>query len=346
MLGIRRPAAAGRGRGVTAWVLCAVTSAAAGALVAGVATTGEAPAEVAAPATTAGSVPVRLEPFDDARQVTLAVSTQQRPAPRSGASGVVTASRCSPGTWVASGDALVDVAGRPVVALATSTPLWRPLSVSTPGPDLDAVRAETARLAGRAVPLPPGEALSALAARLHVPVTDPLPVDHVAWLPERRVRATACPAAVGSTIGPDAPLLALGPALTRLALATRPADAVPGARALTVDGARLDVDDHGAVTSPAALATLSGSSALAAGGDDGAKAPPQGTWALRTPVQAARVPASSLVEAGERVCAVDESGRVVRVSVVSSVLGQSIVRFEGRPPARIVAAPAPGTSCA
>src|SRR5689334_21085386 len=62
------------------------------------------------------------------------------------AEGRVTATACEPNVPVLSGASTVTVDGSVILNLATSTPLWRDLSLGDRGVDVDALNAELNRL--------------------------------------------------------------------------------------------------------------------------------------------------------------------------------------------------------
>ena len=77
--------------------------------------------------------------WDDPRPANLTLTMgapQQVLAPRA---GLLTASTCAPGGALRSGTVSFAVDGRPLLTLATSTPLWRDLPIGTSGADAAAV---------------------------------------------------------------------------------------------------------------------------------------------------------------------------------------------------------------
>ena len=97
------------------------------------------------------SAPVSQREFADERSVTLTISATGERALRSPAQGRLTSLGISAGTPVDSGQVVCAIDGRPIAALATSTPLYRPVEDGARGDDIAALNAELARL-GYAAP--------------------------------------------------------------------------------------------------------------------------------------------------------------------------------------------------
>src|SRR5690606_16748578 len=95
-------------------------------------------------------VDVSREAFDDRRQVAFTAEQSTGVALTTRDEGLVTRTTCAPGAVVASGSSPLTLDDRPVVALATSEPLWRDLGPGAKGSDVKALQTELARL-GHAV---------------------------------------------------------------------------------------------------------------------------------------------------------------------------------------------------
>lgn len=83
--------------------------------------------EALKPAQAPTSAPVSQREFADERSVTLTISATGERALRSPAQGRLTSLSISAGTPVESGQVVCAIDGRPIAALATSTPLYRPV---------------------------------------------------------------------------------------------------------------------------------------------------------------------------------------------------------------------------
>ncbi|ADG73022.1 conserved hypothetical protein [Cellulomonas flavigena DSM 20109] len=302
--------------------------------------------------------PVGERAWDDARTVTLTVTSQAEQSLTSLLSGRVTSSSCSPGAAVTSGTSVMGVDGAGLLALATSVPLWRDLTTGDKGADAAALNAELTRL-GHAAPhsdrvtratVAAYRALAA-AAGTAAPTDGVVRAASVMWLPAPSITVATCPVRTGDVVAQGDPLVTLhaGQVATIGAL---PADALAGDRVLVVDGERVPVGTDGQVTETEALAAVLASSAYAgATPDDQGTRQLSLTWALRDPASVRVVPPSAVAGAGAgSTCLVATDGTPLPVQVVGSELGQTFVlpAGDGDPPvlpAQVQAAPAATTTC-
>lgn len=311
-----------------------------------------------------GSITVSRLAYDDAREVELTVTQGASSEVVATASGIITSSSCRPGAGVVSGKPIATVGARDVVPLATSIPLYRPVTVGATGADVDSLRAELGRLRltkSQAAGTPADAQLvgagrklagligrSALSTATNGRAAAELPAAAFAWLPTTTATVASCDAAVGSTVAVGTPLLTLRPPVTALSVLAVPAGAVQGDRLLTVDPVTVALVDGG-VTAAADIARLAKTPAWAAYEQTAGKVPVRGRWKLKTPLAVASLPAASLIvtssnESDARAC-VSVNGRAVPVRIVASSLGRTLVTFTGTLPDAVDTTPAQTLSC-
>ncbi|WP_148286903.1 peptidoglycan-binding domain-containing protein [Curtobacterium sp. B18] len=281
----------------------------------------------------------------------------------SGAEGVLTASECRDGQAIASGASSFSVDGDRLVNIATSSPLWRDIEYGAKGEDVRALQAELTRLgfpvyvdgvAGRNT----ARAVERLSLALNLNLTSNwkteapgevlLPLSRYVWLPAERVNVSDCKAEVGEPVTSGGPLATASAQVETATVEGMKDLKIPGSRVLTLpDGSTLAVGDDGTVAEPDKLAEASGveaegtegSSAGSDGGaasDDSSAADSDGSrtvtlpLGLKTPASLSVVPAGSIVFHGGTSC-VRSTGNVVRVQVVGSKLGASVVFVSEKP---------------
>lgn len=299
-------------------------------------------------------VAVATQPFDDARQVELTTSVGPVRAVVSPVAGRLTAFDCRTGGRWQSGTSPLSVDGDPLIALATVVPFYRDLTPGASGADVDGLQRELARLGFDA----PRTGLYDLATRTAVgelltQVTGErrtgriLSAAEVVWLPARTVVVGTCDVSPGATVEAGLPVASAPGPLRALSVNVPPPGSAAGARVLTVETVSTSVDKDGAVTDPEALARITETSlyqtSVASEGAVGLTA----TWALATPLEVLAVPPGSLIGLGSSQSCVDGDDGIVPVTVVSSVVGQSLVSLPAgtRPPRSVAVAPAAGASC-
>lgn len=318
--------------------LASLLAAAGAAVTAVVALPVEPPASLST-ATPVGTVAVTERTDADERQVQLLLDTGAPGAVVTSRAGVVTASTCAAGGALRSGAEVVRIDGVPVLALASTTPLWRDLSEGDRGDDVRGVQQELARLGSRiAVDGVVGPAtvravrellVAQGSARSAAAPDDVIERAAFAWIPAPEVTVTACDAVVGATIGTDGVLATLPAELRGARLEQLPVDAVPGTRQVRVGQATAPVDDRGVVTDQAALDALRTQPEYAAvlASTDGAPSVPA-TWSLVEPLRVLVVPPSALWDVRDgSACVRPVPGAPTLVEVVGSELGQSFVRL-------------------
>ncbi|MFJ4295034.1 peptidoglycan-binding protein [Curtobacterium sp. NPDC089689] len=316
--------------------LAAVLVAAVAATVTVVSLPSDRPA-VLASASAATSVRVTERADADERQVQLALDTGGPRAVVTARTGTVTASACSVGTVLRSGDVVASVDGEPVIALATDVPLWRDLEPDVRGDDVRglqrALNVGGAGLAedgvfGRGTLRAALRFLADRGVRTDIASEQTLPRAPFAWVPSAENTVRSCSAVTGAPVA-DGGVLAELPAELRSAhVDSLPVEPVAGARDLTIGSTTVPVDEGGVVSSGSSLAAISALPEYAAtvASSDG-EPMIAATWSLRRPRTVQVVPPTALFAIdGANACVQRTDGRPVRVEVLGSELGQSFVQ--------------------
>ena len=282
--------------------------------------------------------PVSVETYDGLRRTTATPRLAEPTTLTLGASGRVRASSCASGQTMTSGTSPLLLDDRPVLALATATPLWRDLAVGARGPDVAEVQAELARL-GHAVTVDgvygSGTRAAVRALQAGVGVNRPsggLVMADVIWLPAPEVTVSTCRVAVGDQFTGGA-VATVGGGLQAVEIGGR--DPLDGLLA-RYEEATAPVNPDRTVTDPAFLAALVASPSLDWAREEGA-----GTFELELvlaePVEVAVVPPAAVFGlAGPDGCIAADDGTVLPVRVVASAVGQSLVQVDGPVPGRVL----------
>lgn len=326
-------------RGVSlATVGVAVIALVAAGVVAGALLVEQEPPSSAAGPTGPRYAPVSQETYDGSRRVTATPVLGDAESLEVAAFGRVRASTCARGAELVSGTSPLLLDDRPVVALATTQPLWRDLFPGSRGDDVLALQAELARL-GHAIDADgvygPGtrDAVRALMSELGVDrPTGSVSASHVLWLPEPEVIVAECALTVGDTFT-GGPVATVGGGLAALELNWT--DAFDGWQ-VRFNGVAASVDDERLVTDRALLDEVLASPLWqAVGGEDGGVLELEA--ALAEPVRVAVVPPAALFGiTGDRACVLGDDGDVRAVHIVTSALGQSLVEVDGAVPSQVV----------
>lgn len=283
-----------------------------------------------APAIT--SVPVATREYDDARTVSVDVTTGAADQVLSPAAGRVTTSGCVEGSEVTSGQALLSVNGVPLVVLATAVAPWRDLTVRDRGTDARALNDELHRLG---YPAPEGERVTAAtvaafrqlvaAAGGAAPPAGTIPQSMIAWLPSAPLTIGVCNATAGSWVDAGQEIASSVVPVVSAQVADAPANVAPGARILEIGDVTTTTDADGAVIDPSSLAAVASSTAFEQADVTTGVAQLNGTWRLAEPVTVWVVPPGAIVGLRGAEGCVSSGGVTHPVRVVGSELGQSFV---------------------
>lgn len=277
------------------------------------------------------SAPVTTQQYDAKRQITVVPTVS---APRKvliNTSGTVTADHSAGGLH--SGTAALEVDGRPIVALATASPLYRDLAPGDAGEDVRALNAELTRLGYNANPESDQYssltywAVVALFGNLGVRSDGALPLADVIWLPQDGATASSWQAATGTMVAAASPIAEIPGAITSLTVKNGTPNAadqtitVFGEQGVLKAGATV-IDDPefcARVTASREFQWAQQGADLTQGVD--------ATVALATPVDVLRVPAAAVFGVkGDRGC-IASDGRTMPVTIIGADLGVSLIRL-------------------
>jgi len=287
------------------------------------------PAELAS-ATDIGSAPVLYEPFDDARSVEVELMTSPALDLVFGGSGRVTASACADGATLSSGEEAARVNDRPVIALATSMPLYRDLHRGMHGGDVRALQKELGRLdhpvavdgvygwqtyqAVRELQLDAGAGIPSGSVELA----------DVVWMPSSKVTLEECKAVPGSAASAGGSFAGVPGTLEGARLSSVPDLRVPGKRQLTVAGVTGPIDEEGLAEDPDFLRELADTPAARAA-VAGAGEPLTGSVALAEHMDASRVPPGALFGVSGDTGCLRSGSSLYAVRILGSGVGSSVV---------------------
>jgi peptidoglycan hydrolase-like protein with peptidoglycan-binding domain len=291
-------------------------------------------------------VAVSSRRFDDPRRVEVTPHRADAVTLTVAETGRITRTTCAPGAVISSGTSPVTVDDRPVLALATTVPLWRDLESGMRGEDVRALQVELARLGQPVTPTGTYDratAAAVAAVQRAIGVAQPsgrLPVASVIWLPAPQVTVATCEVALAEIIGPG-PFATVAGGLVALQVTGGLADAVAGDRLLRLGTASAPIDASGMVTDAAFLAEVAASPeyAFAAASDSGTLTLDA---VLATPVEVVVVPPGAIYGITDDAGCVIADGEPRRVRVVASSLGQTMVTFDTGTVPTNVELPLPG----
>ena len=297
--------------------------------------------------------PVEVSDFYDAHPVDLRLVQQPASELFAQRGGVVTRSVCPGATALVSGETPWSIDGRPVLALATKSPLFRDISSGDTGADVAALQGELLRLGYEVEPSERVDDATVAAWKeaqeeIGLASSDQFTIADTLWLPQPETTIETCTALLGDRVQEDMPLASTSPTVVALELDTVPTVRVPGQRRLVVGEEDLEVDADGKVTDAETLQRLletpSGVAAIATS-DSETPVSLAGEYVLATPVSAATIPASAVI-GGSPSCVLDSEGVSLAVDIVGSSLARSIVSFTaGSPPAKVQVSPGEGATC-
>lgn len=240
--------------------------------------------------------------------------------------GTITKYDCAVGSIIASGTSFLSLDEAPLLVLHTEVPLWRDLGPGAQGADVRALQTELNRLGHGGTVTGTWNAGTTAAVKklwlvLGIKQLDTLPRIQVIWLPGLEAGVRACPAKLGSTLGPGGSVATITDILSALKV-----EIPRGAPRVVVAGeAREDIPEDGNLTDSAFLAAYSATASYRAWSSN-----PEGQSLtveseLKEPIEAITVPPSALYNiVGDSAC-LESGGKGFAVRILSSELGQTTV---------------------
>jgi len=333
-------------------IAVAVTVFATGAAVGHLTLPGNAPDQLAQ-ASTITEFAVTTESFDDARTVQVRFDSTGNTEVTPETAGRVTSTSCVTGGSFTSGTVAAAIDGVELLALSTTTPLWRSLTVGDTGDDVEALRTELVRLgvdvaSTGAVDAELINAFTSLLGSNSANATT-IPLERILWLPSSEAHIVSCDAPLGATVDTGTPLATVAGLINGIQVLDFPTDLVPGEHVLEVAGITAPVNESGAVTDAAALEAAGQSSQWlsASTAENPADAAISGVVALTVPVSVAAVaPAAVFAVDGTSAC-IATADTDIAVTVIGSRLGKTYVEpaAGGELPATVTAPSDPRRDC-
>ncbi|MEU5257352.1 peptidoglycan-binding domain-containing protein [Amycolatopsis sp. NPDC021455] len=278
------------------------------------------------------SVPVGHEDVTDERTVKISLVTSPAPPLILGLGGRVTSTACAPGTPLKSGQVVARLNETPVIALATSAPLYRDLAENTEGDDVESLQRELARLGhkieadGKYGPKTVAAVKKLQKAAGIAKPDGVLVAGQVLWLSAPSVAPETCELVQGAFVTPGQTFAKVPARLTAVAVQAKPKNMTPGERIIDVFGVQGPLGADGNATDGEFLREVVAKPEFRALGDAEKPADLTATLILKKPVPALKVPPGALFAVdGDSACV--QSGRTVhKVQIVGSRLGATLVK--------------------
>ena len=270
--------------------------------------------------------------FRDVHEASFMLTTGPAQMLRSSSSGMLTSFACHDGGQVASGTPVFGVDGVTIVGLATAMPLWRDLEIGDEGSDVAALQAELARLGhGLVVDAYWGSVDSAAFAEMMAAAGAPqsrystVRVSTIAWLPAPALTTSACLAGVGTVVATGQALAEFPLSLTSAQVKEQPGNALPGQRVVQAGEQEYAVPEDGRITDAATLAALLDSPEYREAHMESDASMVTFRYLLADPVAVSSIPPSAIYDLESTSGCVQNHGVAVRVEILASQLGQSLV---------------------
>lgn len=281
--------------------------------------------------------------FRDERSMGLTADVERTAAIALNTSGMVTASGCVSGQTIENGAVIAHLDAAPIVALASSAPLFRDLAPGDEGTDVGALRQALRGLGfevdaeGRYTAAV-RDAVKEVQRRAGItPADGTLRLTSVAWLPALTVAVSSCEITVGERYELGSPFAEVPGTLRSLTLVAGETSAVvPGDRTLRLGAQEFAMPESGVIVDRAVLDAVAASPEYLASTAKAKDSPLSVSARLVAPLRVVAVPPGALVGgATSSRCVQREDGATAAVRIVASRLGSSFVTFDGDLPKRI-----------
>jgi peptidoglycan hydrolase-like protein with peptidoglycan-binding domain len=289
------------------------------------------------------SAKVTEQTFSDAQPVSAVLNLSSIQEVDSATEGIVTAVNCAPDQKLSSGKAVFSADGVPVIAFATSVPMWRDIVGGDHGDDVVAVQKELNRLGysvavngiyNFATRLAMADLLHKAGATL--PYSGGLARSALVWIPDPTVAVAGCAISVGQQITGGMTVASLPATLESITISNRPSHPVAGDRVLDFGQFVVPTNTDGTVVDPALLKIVTESTLYPSLLDQQKAQSLKVDWNLKNPITVAAVPPGSIYGQNGTSACVQTGKTQRRILVISSSLGQSLVTFaRGTVPATV-----------
>lgn len=280
--------------------------------------------------------------FRDERPMGLTAGVDRTAPIALNTNGIVTGSECVSGRTLRNGDVIAHIDAAPVVALASSTPLFRDLIPGDEGTDVTALR-HALRGLGFDVDAegPYSSAVRDAVKNIQgstgvAPADGSLRVASLAWLPAPSVAVSSCEVTVGERYDTGSPFAEVPGTLRSLTVvAGETAAPVPGDRTVRLGSHEFAMPESGVIEDRATLDEVAASPEYLAN----AAKPKESTLTVSTrlvaPLHVVAVPPGAVIGAADARCVQLENGETTAVRIAASRLGTSYVTFDRDTPDRI-----------
>lgn len=293
------------------------------------------PADLA-PASRPSTFRVVTSEYADPRTLPLEVNLAPSVELSASASGKVTHLVCSAGVALRSGDIVMRIDDQPVVALASSVPLYRDITWGVDGTDTDALRVA---LGGLGYPVTEtgrydGELRNAVAAfqRDHgiSPADGALLLSSVLWIPHVQSVPRECPLSVGQYYASGELFATVSGALQWLrAVQTSDIAVIPGPRRVTVLGVGATMNEDGVIDDPREVDAIESAPTFAATIAAIDSTPLTAQSSLVSPVSVVSLPPAALFDVSGSAACVEGDDGAVAVQIIGTGMGATLVQFSG-----------------
>jgi peptidoglycan hydrolase-like protein with peptidoglycan-binding domain len=292
-------------------------------------------------ATEVTSAPVGREKLADERTVKISLRTSAAPPLVVGFAGRVTASSCRAGAPLRSGHVVARIDATPLIALATSTPLYRDLRRGDKGRDVRSLQRELARLGHRTATDGRYGWTTARAVRKlqkAAGIIDPdgrIAYGKILWLPATTVSPQTCELVRGASVSSGAAVAKVPPQLTGVTVTSMRATLVDGGRRIRVMGVTGPLRADGTATDAAFLRKVAATREYRLIQASGKDPELTATISLTKPVDTLKVPPGALFAVDGDAGCVQSGATAYPVTIVGSRLGATLVTLREPAPASV-----------
>jgi len=287
------------------------------------------------------SAPVGNEELTDERTVKISLKRSAAAPLLAGLTGRVTSTACRVGEPLESGRVVARIDATPLIALATSMPLYRDLVEGAQGDDVKALQRELARLgypvaASGTFDTRTTAAVKKLKKKSGMDSPDGTVVaGQFLWLPAPSVVPDSCELVPGAFTAPGQLFAKVPAALTAIVVSAMPEGATPGPRLMRVFGVTGPLGAGGTVTDPGFLAKVAATREYGQATATDKDAELTAVVTLKDPLRTLKVPPGAVFGVEGDTGCVQSEATAYPVKIVGSRLGATLVTPVGEAPSRV-----------
>lgn len=282
-------------------------------------------------ATEVTSAPVGREELVDERTVKISLQKSSAPPLVVGFGGRVTATSCKAGKALRSGQAVARINNTPLIALATSTPLYRNLTRGDKGDDVKALQRELIRLkhmvnGSGTFDRRTAAAVKKLQQAAGVDRPDgTIDAGKILWLPASSVVPDSCELVQGAYVSSGQTYAKAPARLTSIVVDSMPRSAVAGERVIELMGVTGPLNEDGTATNAQFLGKVAGTQEYRLVEASDKEPELTAVITLKDPLQTLKVPPGALFGVnGDNGC-IQSGAKAYAVKIVGSRLGATLV---------------------